>query len=192
MISLDAFEHGFKALCAAYAPKKFDPGQCVQYYDDLKTLLDEQRWTKIAAWWRRNHDQFPKISELVRLDIFRDRPQDVRRDAQEAYINDDCVIVECRSGIINMTDDDGYEFARKCPVCSRSPVPSAVKFRGNVTRFNPQEMAIRRLERQQIVREANTAKRIVREKFAESFGQFPADLSMPQAAAADCSGENPF
>jgi hypothetical protein len=65
-ITFDSFEFTFKSLCNGLG-KKFEKHQCEQYFEDLREEYSNERWGRVATWWRRNHATFPKISELLKL-----------------------------------------------------------------------------------------------------------------------------
>lgn len=76
------------------------------------------------------------------------------------WIDDDCVVKECRDGIISV-DDGLYVTAYRCPVCKRWPnsiVP--LVYDGAVEKYTPQEMAERREERKKRYFETKTPKKI--------------------------------
>lgn len=153
-ITFEAFDFTFKRLCSALG-KSYTKAQCEQYFEDLKDDLESsERWGKIASWWRRNRTTFPKISEVLALDMYREQrvitPQD---DPAQRFLEDDCRVKECRGGFIRVDRPRYSPISYNCPECNRGKrdIPSLPSYRGPLTFHSPEEMATAKAARREVV-----------------------------------------
>lgn len=82
-----------------------------------------------------------------------------QKSPDEEFIDDDCAVVDCISGIITVMDERNYSWAYQCPHCKRQAKSRLPVYPHDIWLMSDNEMATRKLDRERIIREFNAQKK---------------------------------
>jgi hypothetical protein len=152
-VTREDFDGFMQALADAFNVK-LGPGIRDVYYTHIAPkVADVGRLKKLARTVIEKEKIFPKIATILAYPEL--APEDpTHKDPRQAFLDDDCPVVECVSGLVSY--DDGYStIAFRCPKCDRWPNTAFQRFRGKVRLRSEYEMELRRQERRELIAAQN-------------------------------------
>lgn len=156
-ISIEDFEGGFRALCAAFGTQ-FSEQRMLVYHGALSPRMSQGRdqWSRVVNIMVTNMSNMPKLVEILNMADFREEKG--KQPSLQSWVKDICRVKDCYDGFVSR-EIKGCDTLFACPLCDRhqtnvfpvTAIPTAKRWPGKYDTYTDDEMESRRRQRQEVV-----------------------------------------